>query len=71
MLTITVRNRKGKKVDEFKLYGTWMESDTLADKVSGDGQPHVGNPWVNERLANRFIEHLETDNISEFRKTTR
>lgn len=65
MLTITVRNRAGKKVDEFKLYDTWLESDTLKAKVAGHGHPHVGNPWVNEKLATRLRKHLEDDNVSE------
>jgi hypothetical protein len=63
MLTITVKNRAGKKVDQFKLYGTWLESDTLADKIKGNGAPHVGNPWVNENLANRLRALLEADNV--------
>lgn len=67
MLTITVRNRAGKKVDHFRLYGTWYESDTLKDKIEGYGHPHVGNPWVNEKLANRLMKLLENDNLRESR----
>ncbi len=67
MLNITVTDKKGKVVDQFKVFGTWLESDPWPVKKATiwaePREQHIGNPFVDAQFAMRIRKLLEDQNV--------
>ncbi len=68
MLNITVTDKNGKVLDQFEVFGTWLESDPWEVKKANiwavPRAQHLGNSWVDHQFAMRIRKLLEDQNVT-------